>query len=95
MSDYKNKWEEYKAKNGATPLDLFKVRDQNITHAEMQRRYDICKGCPMFVGLTKQCRECGCFMGMKVKIDKARCPLGHWEPYEGEPEEIELDNPSE
>ena len=86
-----SKWEEYKAKNGVTPLDMFKIREQGIPHAEMQRRYDICKACPQFMGATKQCAICKCFMVMKVKLDDAKCPLEKWLPYDSEPEVVELD----
>jgi len=48
------------------------------TEEEGERRYDICKGCPELIDLTKQCKQCGCFMVMKTKLQHATCPLGKW-----------------
>ena len=43
-----------------------------------QARYDLCKQCPELEKITSRCRKCGCFMKIKVKLDIAECPLGHW-----------------
>jgi len=43
-----------------------------------QARYDICKKCDKFKKSTAQCKECMCFMKMKVKLEQASCPLGKW-----------------
>jgi hypothetical protein len=42
-----------------------------------QQRLDICKGCPELRALNN-CRQCGCFMNIKVRIYSATCPLGLW-----------------
>lgn len=44
-----------------------------------QARYDICKSCDRFISLTRQCKECGCLMPLKVKFDYTVCPLKKWE----------------
>lgn len=41
-------------------------------------RYDICKSCEKFINLTKQCKECGCFMTLKTKLKISSCPLDKW-----------------
>lgn len=41
-------------------------------------RYDICKSCDKFINLTKQCKECGCFMTLKTKLKIGTCPLNKW-----------------
>lgn len=41
-------------------------------------RMDICLNCDRLRKETKQCKECGCFMYMKVKLQDATCPLGKW-----------------
>jgi len=46
--------------------------------AEADRRYDICKSCPELIDLTKQCKQCGCIMSLKTKLQHATCPLGKW-----------------
>jgi hypothetical protein len=43
-----------------------------------QPRYDICKTCNKFIALTAQCKECGCFMKVKVKLAGVVCPLKKW-----------------
>jgi len=43
-----------------------------------QSRFDHCKSCTKFIQITKMCSECGCFMKLKVKIKKEKCPLGKW-----------------
>jgi len=41
-------------------------------------RLDICKSCPELFTLTNSCKQCGCFMNIKVRIYSAECPLGKW-----------------
>lgn len=46
--------------------------------AEIQEaRYDICKSCPSF-SILKTCKECGCIMPLKTKINGSNCPIGKW-----------------
>jgi len=42
------------------------------------KRYEICLQCPELTEKTKICKQCGCFMGAKTKIELARCPLKKW-----------------
>ena len=37
-------------------------------------RYAICKSCPNFIDLTKQCKLCGCFMFIKCRLPNMQCP---------------------
>lgn len=41
-------------------------------------RYETCLGCDRFINLTKQCKECGCFMVVKTKLQHSVCPIGKW-----------------
>lgn len=43
-----------------------------------EERLAICKECPELVGPLNNCRQCGCFMNIKVRIYSATCPLGKW-----------------
>ena len=55
--------------------------DPNTQYADEQlanERYNICKNCPMFIKLSKQCKKCGCFMKAKTKLLDASCPIGEW-----------------
>ena len=41
-------------------------------------RYEMCKACPEFINITKQCKKCGCFMAAKTRLESATCPIGKW-----------------
>ena len=72
-------WAEYKKKLGETrPWDLLNPNAPRVDHAKAQERMDICATCPELIGITKQCKQCGCFMPGKVKLEAANCPLGKW-----------------
>lgn len=72
-------WEEYKKKLGTTrPWDLV---NPNVPRADGRIAYErmqICVACPELIGLTKQCKQCGCLMTGKVKLRDAVCPIGKW-----------------
>jgi len=74
---YKNAWEEYKAKNGVTPIDLLN-KDNYIDKSVSDQRMSICLACEHLIKLTNQCKECGCFMNLKTKLQNAKCPIGKW-----------------
>jgi len=77
MSD-KSRWQKYKENLGTTrPWDALKVANYS-TEAEAQNRWSICEECPRLLKATSQCKECGCFMRIKVKLKEAVCPLGKW-----------------
>jgi hypothetical protein len=43
-----------------------------------QARFDACKSCEHLFKPTNTCKQCGCFMKLKVKIAEATCPVGNW-----------------
>ena len=72
-------WAEYKKRVGETrPWDLLNPNAPRATVEEAERRLATCLECPELVQVTKQCKQCGCFMGGKVKLLEATCPLGKW-----------------
>ena len=74
-----SKWQEYKEKHGKSrPCDLLNPNIENVSDNERDRRYDLCIDCPEFIRLTKQCKQCGCFMNLKTRLSNASCPLGKW-----------------
>lgn len=79
----KTPWQEWKEKKrtsgkNVTPLDFFNP-DTEFAEPELQdSRYSICEACDRLTKTTKQCKECGCFMKLKVKLADAVCPLGKW-----------------
>lgn len=75
----KSRWQQYKEKLGDTrPWDLLNPNTEYADDAEAGRRYDICKSCPELIDLTKQCKQCGCIMSLKTKLQHAACPLQKW-----------------
>jgi hypothetical protein len=73
-----NRWQEYKEKNGVTPLDMLNPKTKKIDEIDAEKRYSLCLECPELINLTKQCKQCGCFMVVKTKVESAKCPLGKW-----------------
>jgi hypothetical protein len=83
-------WEEWKLKNqGKTlpinntprevkPWDFLNPNTEYASAELASERYEICTFCPKLINLTKQCKECGCFMAAKTKLQNAVCPLGKW-----------------
>lgn len=38
----------------------------------------ICLQCEHFFNPTKQCKKCGCFMPIKVRLPNQSCPIEKW-----------------
>jgi hypothetical protein len=74
----KTRWQEYKEKNGVTPLDLLNPRTKLASEEVFIKRYSLCTSCPEFINISKQCKKCGCFMASKAKLQLAKCPIGKW-----------------
>lgn len=70
-------WQEYRKKLSTTPFGLVD-KDSYIDEQEAQARLDICNNCDRLIQLTKQCKECGCFMALKTKLKNTKCPLNKW-----------------
>jgi hypothetical protein len=49
-----------------------------VDNDEAHRRFDFCRKCPELIRPTAQCKKCGCFMKVKVRIEGSECPLGKW-----------------
>jgi len=73
-----SRWQQYKEKNGVTPLDLLNPKTKPAEEEVSNDRFDICLQCPELIQLSKQCKKCGCFMALKTKIESAKCPIGKW-----------------
>jgi Family of unknown function (DUF6171) len=43
-----------------------------------RERLKMCEQCEEFAALSRQCRNCGCFLDLKTKLLEASCPLGKW-----------------
>ena len=78
MTEKKSRWEQYKEKNGVTPLDLLNPATKNALPELSEQRFSVCQACPELISLTSQCKKCGCFMTVKTKMQAAKCPLNKW-----------------
>ena len=74
----KSRWQEYKEKNGVTPLDILNPNTKMVESFISSQRFSICSNCEFLTKITNQCKKCGCFMHLKTKIEKAQCPVGKW-----------------
>ncbi len=74
----KSRWQQYKEKNGATPLDLLNPSSARSNDQLVAARLEVCDKCERFLHITKQCLECGCIMSLKTRLLHAKCPLGKW-----------------
>jgi len=54
------------------------ISDFFVSKEQAQQRFNLCKVCEKFYNPTATCRECGCFMKLKVKIKNVACPLNKW-----------------
>jgi len=72
-------WSEYKKKLGdSRPWDILNPAVDKVSSETEDARFAICAECPELIKTTSQCRQCGCFMKVKVKIANATCPLKKW-----------------
>lgn len=74
----KSRWQQYKEKNGVTPLDMLNPLTKHADKEVADSRFEICKSCPELLPISYQCKKCGCFMIAKTKLEKAKCPIGKW-----------------
>ena len=49
-----------------------------VTDKVKQERLATCGNCEHFNEPTKQCKLCGCFMGLKTSYSNMKCPKGYW-----------------
>lgn len=66
----------------ARPWDIFNKNVEKLMPEEQEKRMELCLSCPELIGLTKQCKKCGCFMEAKTKLPHAECPIGKWQRIE-------------
>jgi hypothetical protein len=64
--------------NSVKPWDILDPKTEWVSSDIKESRYSICKGCPEFISLTTQCKQCGCIMKIKSGLKAATCPIGKW-----------------
>jgi len=62
--------------NEKHPLEEIKEKEieSNLT---AKSKYDLCKQCD-YLNEFKFCKQCGCFMPLKVFVPGATCPINKW-----------------
>lgn len=50
-----------------------------LSNEQAFERGKVCATCPSLRKSLWQCKECGCFMKVKIRLVDATCPLGKWE----------------
>ena len=48
------------------------------TKEKAAERLNICKSCDRIIKVTLTCKECGCFMKVKTKLETSKCPKNKW-----------------
>lgn len=76
-------WKKFKDNNieqarQTRPWDFINPKTEYVSEEEADKRFSICKECPSLIKLTNQCKKCGCFMNMKVKLLNSKCPIEKW-----------------
>lgn len=73
-------WKEHKNKIAKLKNQPWHLLNKNnyIDEKISDQRLGICEQCPELIKITSQCKKCGCFMNMKVKLKQAECPLRKW-----------------
>ena len=72
-------WQEYKQRLGTTrPWDMLNPNAERASEEVVEERMSMCLKCPELIGVTKQCKKCGCMMTAKTKLLQATCPIGKW-----------------
>lgn len=49
-----------------------------IDNEKAFKRLEICNDCPRLFKKTWTCKECGCFMKIKARLENSECPLKKW-----------------
>ena len=57
--------------------EFAKYLSDKVISDEFDTRWDICQTCPELTNANR-CKQCGCFMKLKVRIKGAKCPLNKW-----------------
>lgn len=50
-----------------------------VSHGTFLDRIEICKECDYFTP-QERCILCGCFMNIKARLKRRKCPEGKWGP---------------
>jgi hypothetical protein len=60
------------------PWNMLDRSSPKVSVQVAKERLGVCHTCPEFQQRMQRCSQCGCFMKMKVHLERAKCPLGKW-----------------
>ena len=73
-----SEWKKFK-KEAASAKPWHLIHKANyVNDSVAHERLSICTGCPEFIKITGQCKQCGCIMKLKTLLKQATCPLNKW-----------------
>ena len=49
-----------------------------VAELKPAEKYAFCLECDRFQRFIKRCKECGCFMPLKVNVPGLHCPIDKW-----------------
>lgn len=82
MSQSESKWEKFKktvsANGDSKPWHILNSGLHVTEEKVIEQRLNICFDCDRLIKATSQCKECGCFMKLKTRLQHAKCPLAKW-----------------
>jgi len=58
--------------------DFAQYLKDNLVSEDPEDRWSLCQSCEYLFKPTGTCKKCGCFMKVKTKLAKAKCPIGKW-----------------
>jgi hypothetical protein len=83
-SDYPSLWQQ--ATNAAQAAARFAASGFAVVdQTTAEGRLAICRACDRFDAEQGRCRECGCYLAVKVRAAAESCPLGKWAVTEAVP----------
>jgi DNA-directed RNA polymerase subunit RPC12/RpoP len=72
-----------KIKNfSASAIKHAKNRFKKVPEEVSNKRYEICKSCPLYDVGSDSCKKCGCRMSVKTTWATESCPISKWDKYE-------------
>jgi len=54
------------------------IRSKPVSFEVASARLAICNNCDELDLITRQCKKCWCFVGLKVRWQYEKCPLNRW-----------------
>lgn len=50
-----------------------------LNEEQIKERKSICQECEFYEKFTNRCKQCGCWMVVKMRLPLAKCPIKKWD----------------